>query len=73
MTEEVNEYAEEDLQIVQGNYENKKRRRAIPQGSTPIEVAQIPLLPNYRIKRGFDGLGPPEEKHTSRITGVPQH
>ena len=40
----------------------KKRRRAVPQDSTPIEPAQLPLLPNYRIKRRSDVLADKKEK-----------
>ena len=40
----------------------KKIRRAVPQGSTPIELTQLLLLPNYRIKRNNDALADTKER-----------
>ena len=34
----------------------------MPQGSTPIELTQILLLPNYKIKRRSDALADTQER-----------
>ena len=55
-TEEIGIVAQEDMDAFRQKVEKKKRRRAVPKGSTPIELTQLLLLPNYRINRRSDAL-----------------
>ena len=59
--EELITQADEDLEAFRAQVKKKKRRRAVPQGSTPIELAQLLLLPNYRITRRSDALADTRE------------
>ena len=59
---ELMKQADEDLEAFRAQVKNKKRRRAVLQGSTPIELMQLLLLPNYRIKRRSDALADTRER-----------
>ena len=61
-TEELIKQADEDLEAFRAKVKKTKRRRAVPQGSTPIESTHICLLPNYRIKRRSDALADTKER-----------
>ena len=61
-TEELIKQADEDLEAFREKVKKKKRRRAVPQGSTPIELTQILLLPNYRLTRRSDALANTTER-----------
>ena len=61
-TTELIQQADEDLEAFRAKVKKKKRRRAVPQDSTPIELTQLLLLPNYRSKRRSDVLANKKEK-----------
>ena len=61
-TEELMQHADEDLEAFRAKDNKKKRRRAVPQDSTPLELTQLFLLTNYRIKRRSGVLADKREK-----------
>ena len=61
-TEELIQQADEDLEAFRAKVKKKKRKRGVPQGSTPIELTQLLLLPHERIKRRSDALADTKER-----------
>ena len=64
-TEELMQQADEDLEAFRAKVKKKKRRRAVPQDSTPVELTKLLLLRNYRIKRRGDVLADKKKRRCS--------
>ena len=57
MTEEEQELAQQDLKLMRSYVKRAPKRRAVPEGSAPLELWHQLLYPNWRASQQTGGVG----------------